>query len=62
MNLTKLREKQIQLIEHMKKGGYSETYISKVNNEINRLLINEKKYENYLEFIKILWKVYQAKI
>ena len=50
MDLTKLRNNQIQLIEHMKKGGYSETYISKVNNEINKLLVHGKKYENYLEY------------
>lgn len=50
MNLTKLRENQIQLIEHMEKGGYSKTYIDKIKREINILLNYGKQYESYFDY------------
>ena len=50
MNLTKLRENQIQLIEHMEKGGYSKTYIDKIKKEINILLNYGKQYESYFDY------------
>ena len=50
MDLTKLRNNQIQLIEYMKKGGYCTSYINDVQNMINRLLENEKNVVSYLDY------------
>ena len=50
MNLTKLRSNQIQLIEFMKKGGYSDCYIRKTEYEIEQLLEFGKDYKDYLEY------------
>ena len=50
MYLTKLRNNQIQLLNYMEKGGYSETYISKIRNEIKRLLVFGEQYEDYFDY------------
>lgn len=50
MNLTKLRDNQIQLIEFMEKGGYADSYITKIKNEINRLLKYGEKFDSYQEY------------
>lgn len=50
MDLTKLRNNQIQLIEYMKKGGYSDAYIDKIRNELKRLLVFGEQYENYFDY------------
>ena len=50
MNLTKLRSNQIQLIEFMKKGGYSDYYIRKTEYEIEQLLEFGKDFKDYLEY------------
>lgn len=56
MNLTKLRNNQIQLLNYMEKGGYSETYISKIRNEIKRLLVFGEQYDNYFDYYNIFIK------
>ena len=50
MNLTKLRNNQIQLIKFMEKGGYSERYICSVKKELKRLLQYSDSYENYVDY------------
>ena len=50
MNLTKLRNNQMQLIEHMEKGGYSKVYIKKVKIELKRLLQNGICYDDYIDY------------
>ena len=50
MNLTKLRNNQVQLIEFMEKGGYSTSYIRSLKYELNKLLKYGESYENYLDY------------
>lgn len=47
MNLTKLRDNQVQLVEYMKKGGYSDTYIDKIRNELKRLVLYKQNIFKY---------------
>ena len=50
MNLTKLRNNQMQLINFMKEGGYSNFYIDKIKNEINRILKFGTEHASYYEY------------
>lgn len=50
MNLTKLKNNQIQLIEYMEKGGYSKDYIRYLRYELNKLLKYGNSYESYLDY------------
>lgn len=50
MDLTKLSNNQIQLIKFMEEGGYSESYINKIKNEIKRLLKYGEQYKDYLDY------------
>ena len=50
MDLTKLRNNQIQLIKFMEKGGYSEKYICSVKKELKRLLQYGDSYDNYFDY------------
>ena len=49
MELTKLRNEQIQLFKFMEKGGYSERYICAVKKELKRLLQYGDSYDNYFD-------------
>ena len=50
MELTKLRNEQIQLFKFMEKGGYSERYICAVKKELKRLLQYGDSYDNYFDY------------
>ncbi len=50
MDLTKLRNNQIQLIKFMEKGGYSERYICYIKKELKRLLQYSDSYDNYFDY------------
>ena len=50
MDLTKLRNNQIQLIEYMKKGGYSKDYVRNLRYELNKLFNFGSMYETYLDY------------
>ncbi len=50
MDLTRLRNNQVQLIKFMERGGYSKSYIEDVEYEINELLRHGDNYNSYLEY------------
>ena len=50
MDLTKLRNNQIQLFEFMEKGGYSKDYIRNLKYELRKLLKYGESYESYLDY------------
>ncbi len=50
MNLTKLKNNQIQLIEFMRKRGYSKHYIKQVRIEIDRIIMHGENYGNYYDY------------
>ena len=52
MNLTKLRNEQVQLIEYLKEGGYSDDYISVIKCEIKSLLQHGENYDSYLDYFE----------
>ena len=52
MDLKNLKSNQEVLLSHMKKQGYSHSYIANINREIIFLLNNGKNDKSYLEFYK----------